>query len=200
MKKTKLFCIVSLILPLMYGTSPVEKQLIKTTDKVVELKQELNKAQYELLKQKKVDRVVKYYKQAGTFEKWGLSREYIMDWFDYSEKWKFLSGGGESFDMVDLMVGIIHNETNGINKEAKEKNGTYSWGITHINDACITRIEKELNEQYPEFKGRSIKYDVEKNIAGRFLWIKHRKESKLSWALMGPKTGWYLYWILSTIK
>lgn len=169
------------------------------TDQLIQTKKELAKTQHLLLIQKKIDCVVNYYKKAGTFDKWKLSRESISDWFLYCDKWKFIAGEDNKQDMTDVMIGIIHNESNGNTTIAfKEKNGTYSYGITQLNDCVVEIIEKELNELYPELKQKNIKTDMEKNIAGRYLWIKHRKEKGHSWALMN--NGWTLYWFLSQVR
>ena len=179
----------------------VTEKLKQETVRVVQLKSQLQELQRILLIQKKADCVINYYKKAGTLNIWWwINRDYVLEWFSYCDKWKFLAGEVKDVsDMTDFMIGIIHNESNGDkNCKTLEWNKTYSYGITQINDTCIKTIDKELNEKYPELKNKDIKTDVEKNIAGRYLWIKHRKDMGHSWALMN--NGWTLYWYLSQVK
>lgn len=188
-----------LLLLILLSTSP-DKDIIKLTDKVVKLKGELIQTQQKLIKMKKVEKVMEFYTNAGTFKKWNLSAEYIELWFDMAEKYKHLAGKG-TINMTDYMVALIHAESNGVAAVVcREKDGTLSYGIVQINVKCIKEIETELNVLYPELRWRDIRTDVEKNIAGRFLWIHHRKERGWSWAMPDNSNGWKLYEILKTVK
>jgi len=207
LKNCIVFLLCGLILFLLTGATPNQsiqtkstETLKKETQRVIQLKGLLENAQRQLLIQKKADRVVKFYRDAGTFEKWKLSKEYILTWFIYADRWKFLAGKEDKIDLCDFMISAIHGETNGDAKVKKlEWDKTYSYGITQINDRCIKRIEAELNEKYPELKKKDIRTDVEKNIAGRYLWIKYRKDDSKSWALMSD-SAWTLKWFLGQVR
>ena len=189
-----------LLLVLLLGVSP-DREIINLTNKVVELKRELSQTQHNLLKMKKVERVITFYTNSGTFKHWGLLAEYIELWFTVADKYKYLAGREGNINMSDYMVALIHAESNGIaDIVVKEKDGTYSYGITQINVKCIKEIETELNKLCPELRWRDIRTDIEKNIAGRFLWVHHRRERGWSWAMPDTSNGWKLYAQLKSVN
>lgn len=93
-------------------------------------------------------------------------------------------------DMPLFMFAVCADETNYDPKAiAWNKNGTYDIGITQINQENHKHIEPQLPK---ELQGRAWT-DLEKNIAGRYLWIIHRIRSGQSWDIMTDKRGWKFY-------
>lgn len=150
---------------------------------------------------KKVEAVVNYYTSKNTAVLRDITKKRVGEWFKYCEKWKHLAGKEYNINMTDCMIATIHHETDGrwwfIKKE---HDGTKSYGITQLNTKVIFYIEEILDKRFPEFIGRDIRIDTEKNIAGRFLWIAHRREVGKGWAYLSDDRGWVLYAILRTIK
>jgi len=70
-----------------------------------------------------------------------------------------------------------------------ERCETYDSGITQINSQHWESINARLPEELKKHKW----YSIEKNIKGRFIWIKDRAQQNLPWQVMTKKRGWALY-------
>jgi hypothetical protein len=165
------------------------------------LEEKAAKFEAEALLNSKTLRTFLFYRDAGTLYVWKwITPELIKRTRLYCEKWKHLSGTNETtIDLVEFMQGVIHNESNYDEKaEFKEADGTISYGITMLNDNRKGSIEDIAKRLPPELKGRNIRKDAEANIAGRYIWIKIRKERGQAWAIM--RNGWTLYAILRAVK
>lgn len=69
----------------------------------------------------------------------------------------------------------------------KDANGKYDNGIADLNDVCLESLQKEL----PEHLKKANWYNIEKSIAGLYVWIKQRNRH-MPWAeLSYPQWQYY---------
>lgn len=95
-----------------------------------------------------------------------------------------------AIDMPLFMFCVSADETNYVPEAvAGNKDYTSDIGITQINEVCHPEIEKFMPD---DLKARPWT-DVEKNIAGRYIWIRNRIYAGQRWDIMTRKRGWALY-------
>ena len=156
------------------------------------------------LREKQIDEVVAHYKRWKTFNTYGLSRPYIASWFVFADRWKYLAGKEGDIPLTEFMVGAcIGSETNGDKKQFKvlEPDGSVSYGIANLNSSVLNHIDAILYKECPDLRNKDIKTDVEKSIAGKFVWIRIYKQEGKPWAQSGVnKWGWMLFDILRKTK
>lgn len=94
-------------------------------------------------------------------------------------------------NMPLFMFAVCSDETNflpeAVNKN--NKNNTTDHGITQINDINLRKINKQLPK---ELQDRPWS-DTEKNIAGRYYWIRDRVRLGLPWKQWSENRGKRLY-------
>jgi hypothetical protein len=163
---------------IQYRLNLAEQEMYRIQAKVSDLKLQLQQ-------EKQIQATIDYYNKVKTLEHWKLNKNKIKVWFNCTE-WQKLAGEEKNIDLTCWMIALIHKESNGNAKIVfREKDGTLSYGITQINITCLRKIEKYLDKNYPEFIGRDIRTDIEKNIAGRYYWIKLRKQYGKNWKYLG---------------
>jgi hypothetical protein len=69
----------------------------------------------------------------------------------------------------------------------KDGNGKWDTGIADLNDVCLVDIQKDL----PEHLKKANWNNIEKSIAGLYVWIKQRNR-KMPWAELGYEQ-WLFY-------
>jgi len=163
-----------------------DKQIVKLTDKLIQL-------EHELLIQKKADRFCKFYLDHGSFYSWNWSKERVLQYAKLIDKYKHLAGKQGSIDLFDFNMARIHSESDGRwSKRTVEPDKTISYGLFQLNDTYIWELEKQANKLYPNLKDKDVRTDAEKNIVCGMLWIKHKKEINQRWAILRP-TAWDLF-------
>lgn len=73
-------------------------------------------------------------------------------------------------------------------------NGKYDNGLADLNDVCLEEIEKEL----PKELQRRSWYNIEKSVAGLYVWINQKHRAKLAWAYLNPEQ-WKYYARIATL-
>lgn len=188
------FVFFGLLILSILGASLPEKKDTKDC-LILELKKEIKN-------ERKILKTLQFYKDAGTIYKWNIEERNIRNARVYAERWQHLTGIKQSkIDFVDYMQGVIHNETNyrAVCKTL-EPDGTYSFGITQLNDDKVGTLEK-LKKLLPDsLKKRDIKTDPEANICARFILIELKIKERRKWEFLHENLGWKLYRTLQAVN
>jgi hypothetical protein len=101
----------------------------------------------------------------------------------------------ESID-IPLFMFCLCSDESGFQPDAIHinKNKSQDSGITQINQTCQSEITARM--QITDFKDRPWT-DMEKNIAGRYIWIMMRAKDGMAWKQMTKRRGWKLYKLIS---
>ena len=115
----------------------------------------------------------------------------LLDTMDIPEKQKQLEREKIcNLNIPLFMFSVCSDETNfNPNAIAYNKDGSFDIGITQINEECVDSIEKQLT---PDLREQHWT-DLDKNIAGRYIWIMDRIKMGMKWDIMTEERGWKFY-------
>lgn len=130
---------------------------------------------------------------------WNLCRKYeyiVKDtaWLQRTCKLKsekeYLKQQIEKADFTLFMFMVCMDETNYDPEQTySNTNGSMDYGITQINNINLEGIQQQM----PAYLQLMPWTCAEKNIAGRYVWIRDRIKMGMPWSIMTKERGWKLY-------